>query len=100
MMTANERARFNRLTTDDIHQVYSGIDGRCCCGCSGKHSYNSKGFVPSADGYPSMEDVNDRMVKKVLNILKNADVDEIDACDTYFATVVGKRLYIAYLRKE
>src|SRR3990172_4945351 len=26
----------------DIQSVYSGINGRCCCGCSGKHSYASQ----------------------------------------------------------
>jgi hypothetical protein len=89
------------LTTDDIISVYSGRNGACCCGCSGTHWYNSKykALGSKSRGYAVKdEEVNDRQVKRILNIIKKADKVEDDY--TCLATVVGNRLYIVYLKDE
>lgn len=61
------------LEPEDIMCAYSGTPGRCCCGCSGKYSYNSRYIAEATKdrGYAvTAEDVNDRQVAKVLRILK------------------------------
>ncbi len=69
------------ITIENVKQVYSGRDGMCCCGCSGKHS------------------TDDKQKTRIVNILNKAAkagnlLDTID--DTYAATVIGKRLYVVY----
>ena len=96
------------LTKQDVLSVYSGIDGRCCCGCSGKYSYNSQYRQEAGRkrGYPvSDEDVSDRMITRVLNILRKAYEAnprslEIDDKTGYVSTTIGGRLYTAYLRQN
>lgn len=92
----------DKLTTDDVLSVYSGKDKKCCCGCSGKHSYSSK-FVVEAGlnrGYDvKSEEVSDAQITRVLNIIKkNSEIAEF-AYD-HVAVVVGARIYIAYLATE
>ena len=69
-------------TFDEVTSVYSGRDGRCCCGCSGKHY--DKG-TPAAD----------RMIRKVVRIL-NERLDEITYGSNNVSVVVYERLYVAY----
>lgn len=98
-LTADQITKIRALTTNDIQSVYSGKDGKCCCGCSGKHSYSLK-FREQAGkhrGYKIDDDeINDRMVTRVLNIVKSADADILDLGDSYVAAALGGRLYIAY----
>lgn len=89
------------IQLERVRSVYSGRDGACCCGCAGTHRYRAatqieggahRGYAVDAD------EVNDRQVARVLAII-NAATDREDCDDgTYAATVVGSRLYIAYLR--
>jgi len=100
--------RVRALTTDDVMSVYSGKDGSCCCGCSGKHSYNPKHRVVAGRhrGYVIDDnEVNPAMVKKVLRIVQEdaaADMPTLDVdgfgYGDYVSTVRGGRLYVVYLR--
>lgn len=83
------------ITTDVIDHVYSGIDGRCCCGCSGTHYVASAGAV---EEYTS-EKVSDRMVSKVARIVNEAiGAGTAQLGVHHISTVRGRRLYIVYLR--
>ncbi len=87
-----------KLTPDQVTQVYVGKPGKCCCGCSGKHSYNSK-HAKRPD-----EVVNDREVKRVLALMQ-AYVNSVDANDdpsipTYVSVEVGTKQYIVYVTPD
>ena len=91
-----------RITTDKVMSVYSGKNGKCCCGCAGKHYYASqfREFASEHRGYEVTDnEVSDRMVTKVVGIINSASSVEVPstAAPTFFSTVVGERLYIAYL---
>jgi hypothetical protein len=86
-----------------VGHVYSGKDGKCCCGCAGKHRYAShavdlqsgrRGYVVTPD------EVNDAQVARVVRILNDPATGPF-TLDTDYAPhawkVVGRRLYIAYL---
>jgi hypothetical protein len=108
------KARLLAMTVAEVQSVYSGKPG-CACGCRGNHRYNSQ-HVASASknrGYAvTPEEVNDRQVKKVLEILKaNTDVvannyvnDGGDSNNFYAELENGGygslRLYIVYPVKE
>ena len=86
-----------------ILQVYSGLDGKCCCGCAGRYWYGTgkANSVARDNGYaPSPEDCSDRMVAKVIRLINEAPIEELEITDSYLARVIGARLYIAYLDKE
>jgi len=87
------------LTRDDIMYVYSGKAYACCCGCSGTYRYNSKhiGIGSKDRGYAvDKDEVNDRQVLRVLNIMKkNSNLLEEDLDENLFSVTVDKRLYMA-----
>lgn len=72
------------LSKEQVKSVYSGRDGRCCCGCSGTHADEGE---RSALWNKVLKVVNEGLA------LGHADVE-----DTYVSVVVGKRLYIAYTK--
>ena len=78
------------LTPKDIMSAYSGKDGKCCCGCSGKHYTSSHATAPRSP-------INDKMVNKILRILQAAPANEVDNMGSCISTVIGTRLYIIYL---
>lgn len=82
-----------KVDLSKVLSVYSGINGKCCCGCAGKHTSSSLSKKPRSD-------VNDRTVKMIVNkinkLLENPIENEADYDDTYIAAVKGNRLYIAY----
>jgi hypothetical protein len=85
-----------------MSSVYSGINGRCCCGCSGKHTYASVHRVNAGKnrGYEVKdEEINDRTVKRIVNLINKTELKE-HAYDDMVAVVIKKRLYIAYMRTE
>lgn len=95
------------LTKEQILSVYSGIDGKCLCGCAGKYFYpkDRKREASSDRGYPvGSDEINDRMVAKVVRLINEADPDAVECESSSFGTnysvVVGNRLYVAYLAKE
>ena len=87
-----------KLTVEDVLSVYSGINGKCCCGCSGQHYFRTATQVLGGKrrGYAVPdEDVSDMMVKTVLDKIKaSGDVENLTSC---LSTVIGERLYIVYL---
>lgn len=94
--------RIQTMTQSDVRSVYSGKDGMCCCGCAGKHYYNSLHVKEASKdrGYEVLpENVSDKMITKVLTLMKTrADLAVEDNGD-FFSLVVGTRLYVAYLTK-
>jgi hypothetical protein len=64
------------IAIDTIKQVYSGKDGKCCCGCAGKHSTDQK------------------QKTRIVNILNKDENTKVE--ETYAFTVIGSRLYVAY----
>ena len=88
----------------DVFSVYSGKDGKCCCGCSGKYSYAKahQAFASKHRGYAVTDDeINDKMVRKVYGLLL-ANLETADYCnssETVSASfVIGQRLYVVYAR--
>lgn len=65
--------QIRQLTAEDVVSVYFGEAGMCCCGCSGKHWYNSQYQVLGSKrrGYEvDADEVDDSQVTRVLNIIK------------------------------
>lgn len=90
------------LTTDNVLSVYSGKDGRCCCGCSGKHFYASAHVEAASKdrGYDvKPEEVSDKMIRKVIGILNAAKAEDVQRHAHFLATTIGERLYIAYFKR-
>ena len=69
------------MNPEKITSVYSGKNGKCCCGCSGKHYRDGP------------------MVKKVVNIIQ-AHPEKMEQGTNHTAVVIGNRLYIAYEEKK
>lgn len=95
------------LNPADFNQVYSGIDGKCCCGCAGKHTYSGKveGKGKELRGYEfDADEVNERtflmMLRKIERFLNAGSHLDINECPQYVSVVVGNRLYIAYRTAE
>jgi len=80
-----------------ITSVYSGINGKCCCGCAGKHRYASAHRELSSKnrGYEVTDkDVSDRSVKIISNkVLNNKDSEHNG---DHSSLVSGNRLLIVY----
>ncbi len=89
------------LRPDDVVSVYSGKKDHCCCGCSGKHTYNSMHLVEAAEhGYVAGERANVRAVKRIIDIIKAASPDSMRiSLDSYVSCTVGNRFYVAYFTK-
>jgi len=79
-----------KMKFEDVGQVYSGKDGRCCCGCAGIHRRSSV----IGKRYP-YDVINDKFVRKVLKILQDR-IAEVTVGDNNFAVVIWERLYIVY----
>ncbi len=96
------------IDINKVQSVYSGINGRCCCGCSGKHTYASK-YKDNASknrGYKVTNDeVNDRVVKIIVNKINKflnvpGNYPEFkEYLDEFVSIVIGNRTYIAYFVK-
>jgi len=91
--------------------VYSGINGKCCCGCAGKHTYASKHQkIASKDrGYKvGDEEVCDKTVKLIVNKMNKhlaipgnkPEYTNKKMLKKLVSIVVGRRLYIAYKLKK
>src|SRR5688572_19380799 len=96
-----------QINLDNVHQVYSGATGKCCCGCAGKHTYSSKfqGFSSSHRGYAVSDDeVSDRSVKTIVNkIQKAAEQGRIEFVTDEFVSAVsesGERVLCAYFKEK
>ena len=96
------------MTNDDVVSVYSGKAHHCCCGCSGKHSYNSK-FVAEGSrlrGYKvDREEVNDKQITRVVNLVKEnvaiaqgSDDKRHVGRREWVSVIINERLYVVYFR--
>ena len=82
-----------------IVSVYSGIDGRCCCGCAGKHRYASehREYSSKYRGYSvTDEDVSDRSVKIISNKVLNHKDSEHNG--DHSSLVSGNRVLVVYYK--
>jgi hypothetical protein len=93
------------INVANVASVYSGTDGKCCCGCSGKHTYASahQKWASGNRGYKvTVDQVNDRTVKMIVNKIENAIADGFEPHKhdpkQLVAVTRGKRLYIAYMK--
>ena len=94
-----------QLNVAKIESVYSGKDGKCCCGCSGKHYYptEQKALAEKRGGK-----VSDPMVKKVVHMINDVlampeslqKLWQLDVNASYVSIVKEGRLYIAYHAEE
>lgn len=88
-----------------IQSVYSGKNGKCCCGCAGKHTYASahRAAASKNRGYEITDnEISDRSVKlivdKIIALSKEGKVDMIRR--DFISAVNDDRLYIAYFLKD
>lgn len=93
-LTDEQIVKILGLSTSDVIQVYSGINGKCCCGCSGTHTYNPlyKDIASEQRGYEVDDDqCSEKTVKRILNKIKK-NLDAVDCFESDFVSVVlGKR---------
>ena len=83
---------------EDVKSVYSGKNGRCCCGCSGNYRYPSS-LTPEAfkksHGYElDPKEVSDRQVRRIFGIVMGDPHREEGG--SWVSSVVGERLYTVY----
>lgn len=85
------------LNETDIMSVYSGVNGKCCCGCSGKYTYNPlyQAIASENRGYGvGQEECNAKTVKAILNKIKK-NVDQMKEGDyqpgDFISVVIGQR---------
>ena len=90
------------LTLDNVASVYSGKAGRCCCGCSGKHTYASalRAEASKSRGYEVRdEEINDRTVRMIFNkVMKAYYKDVTKISETCYSYETDTRLYVVYLK--
>jgi len=90
------------INIDDVMSVYSGKNGRCCCGCAGKHTYASKWQAAAGKdrGFKVTDDeVNDRTVKLILGKIAKIGGEQYDGpFGSHVSAVSGDRVYVAYLK--
>ncbi len=61
----------------NVYKVYSGVAGKCMCGCAGKYSYTSEGAVKHNPGYEPT--VSERSVKIITGkLLRNSNTQRED----------------------
>jgi hypothetical protein len=81
----------------NITKVYSGRDGRCMCGCSGKYSYTAHGARDDSPGYDVAESINERSVKIIAGrVLRNPNTDYNDA--GYAVLVHNGRVLVVFYK--
>lgn len=86
------------IALEKVVSVYSGAAGKCCCGCSGKHTYSSVHRTAGSNkrGYEVRdEEVSDRSVKIIVKKMNTYPGEVINEGD-YAYLEHGNRLYVAY----
>ncbi len=93
-------AALTAFTKETTVSVYSGKDGKCCCGCAGTYRYNSRLVATGSAnrGYEvTADEINDAQVTRVLRAIAEGDVSGLEFGDNHVARVVNGRLFVAYL---
>ena len=86
-----------KVDINRVKHTYNGRDGRCCCGCSGKHVYTEASADQAEQMLGYRPDVSDRSVASTIRKIQNStDPDADFDYGTCVGTVVGTRIYIAY----
>ena len=88
------------IEPDQVLSTYNGKANRCCCGCSGTHSYPESRIAREVAGlkrgYPIGDDeCSNRKMAFVIRKL-NANLDKVEDGGSYWALDTGSRVYIAY----
>jgi hypothetical protein len=96
-----------KIDVSNVFQVYSGKQGKCCCGCSGKHTYHSihRELAPDyvkeddADFGPSKDRVVRQIVRKIEDAALFGRVEFVR--DEYVSAEneEGTRVWVAYFAK-
>lgn len=92
------------IELDTISNTYSGARFKCCCGCSGKHTYakQHQAWASKDRGYEVIDDeVSDRGVKTIVNKMNKLIEEGYEAKleETYISVDTDTRVYIAYFFK-
>lgn len=93
-------AALTAFTKETTVSVYSGKDGKCCCGCAGTHRYNSRHVATGSAnrGYEvTADEINDAQVTRVLRTIAEGVASGLEFGDNHVARVVNGRLFVAYL---
>lgn len=77
-----------------IVKVYSGKNGACQCGCSGKYSYTAYGAKEHSPGYDVSDSVSERSVKIIAKKVLSDSNKEVDGDIVY--SVEGNRIRVVY----
>ena len=88
-----------QLTPENVMSVYTGRANRCCCGCSGVHSYSEQHREAASKnrGYPVKDDeIDDETVRRVVNHINKAK--NAVAEGGYVFVESKARLHVAYLK--
>jgi hypothetical protein len=94
-MTTAEKIR--KLDPKHVARVYSGINGRCCCGCSGTYWCRKihREIVAKHQGYPiSDKEVSDRQVTRIFRIFQENAEQARELAPGHFTFVDENRLYM------
>lgn len=84
---------------EDVLCAYSGRKEGCRCGCLGKYYYRSdaKEIASKDRGYEVRDnECNDKMVKKVIKLISEADKVEVDG-NIFNIEMENGRVYTIYL---
>ena len=80
---------------ENVYKVYSGLAGRCMCGCSGKYSYTAKGAVEDNPGYDVSDKVNERSVKIIAGkLLRDSNTQRDEGT---LVLIKNNRILVAWL---
>jgi hypothetical protein len=86
---------------EDVIDVYSGKDGKCCCGCAGEYccaeAHQKLGGTKRSYKVDD-DEVSDRMVKRVFNLV-NGNSATKDLSEDQQTLVVGSRLYMVMYKR-
>lgn len=94
--------RIAQIELNNVASVYSGQVGKCCCGCSGKHTYakQHQAWASKHRGYEVTDDeVNDRVVKLMVGKMEKAGAKKDSGLgQDLWTAYIGNRVYVAYMK--
>jgi hypothetical protein len=86
--------RITAIKPDSVHHVYSGRANRCCCGCSGTHTYDDQAKGPGYTVPRTSHSSIARTVKKMNRMI--AEGCEVEFLGTCITVETDTRIYVAY----